>query len=112
MTDNKTTESEVTVAKGRRKLLLKISLILAILLIVMIIIFGIQNNKPVTLKFIVWEFETTVILLILYVLLIGGTVVAAATLTMLAKGYRKARSLNKEIKELKDRIMKLDKRDT
>ncbi|MDY6934006.1 MAG: LapA family protein [Spirochaetota bacterium] len=109
MTDKRIAIPEGTVEKSKGTVLSRVKLVTAILLGVLIIIFGIQNNKTIALKFAAWEFETNIILLIFLVLAIGGAIVAIVTLTSLAKKHKETKRLNKEIKELKDRIIKNDR---
>jgi uncharacterized integral membrane protein len=87
------------------------SLIVTFLLLLVIIITAVQNSMPLDFKFFTWNFQMSITALILYSSLIGGAIVAVLALPKLAMKALHARSMNKEIRKLKEKILELEKRD-
>jgi uncharacterized integral membrane protein len=88
-----------------------LSLIITFLLLLAIIITAVQNSMPLDFKFFTWNFQMSITALILYSSLIGGAIVAVLALPKLAMKALHARSMNKEIRKLKEKILELEKRD-
>jgi uncharacterized integral membrane protein len=80
------------------------SLIITFVLLLVIIVTAIQNSMPLDFKFFTWTFQLSITALIVYSSLMGGAIVAILTLPKLAKKALHARSMNKEIHELKEKI--------
>lgn len=80
-----------------------ITLIVTVLLLLAIVIGSIQNTMSIDLKFILWEYKTSVTVLIFYSSLIGAAIVAVLTLPKLTIKSFKLRRLNREINVLKRR---------
>ncbi len=85
------------------------SFIVTFLLLLAIVITGIQNSMPVELKFIAWNHQMSLTALILYSSLLGGAVLAVLTLPKLVKKCLQVRRLNKEMHNLKEEALKLQK---
>ena len=88
-----------------------LSLIITFLLLLVIIITAMQNSMPLDFKFFTWNFQTSITALIFYSSLIGGAIVAVLALPKLAKKSLHARSMNREIHKLKEKILELEKTD-
>ena len=87
-----------------------LSLIITFLLLLVIIITAIQNSMPLEFKFFSWSFQISVAALISFSALIGGAILAALAFSRLAKKYFHERSMNREIRRLNEKILKLEKR--
>jgi uncharacterized integral membrane protein len=96
-------------AQNRRRRMMYLSLIITFLLLLAIIIPSIQNTGPLEMKFITWKLQMSLTALILYSSLFGAAVVAVLVLPKLVTKYLKGRHLNKEIYELKRRIVELER---
>jgi len=81
-----------------------LSLIITLVLLLVIIVTAIQNSMPLDFKFLTWTFQLSITALIVYSSLMGGAIVAILTLPKLARKALHARSMNKEIHELKGKI--------
>ncbi len=66
---------------------MNIKLIGIIVLLILLVILGIQNYQPLTLKFLFWAFETSVVLVLLVSFLIGALV--GGLVLWVARGKRK-----------------------
>ncbi len=86
-----------------------LSLIIITLLLLGIVIPSLQNSVPLSLKFIAWDHQMSLAALILYSSLIGGIIVAVLALPKLVKKSLYVRRLNKEIYNLKGKILELEK---
>jgi uncharacterized integral membrane protein len=87
-----------------------LSLIITFLLLLVIIITAIQNSMPLDFKFFTWHFQISITALIFYSCLIGGAIVAVLALPKLAKKSLHARSMNREVHKLNEKIQELEKR--
>ncbi|MBW2365805.1 MAG: LapA family protein [Deltaproteobacteria bacterium] len=85
-----------------------ITLIVTFLLILAVVIPGIQNNTPVTLKFFFWEIEATLTALIFYSALLGAAIVAILILPKLARKYLDLRNLKKNLSVLQENAIEKD----
>ena len=88
-----------------------LSLIITFLLLLVVIITAIQNSMRLDFKFFIWDLQISITALISYSSPIGGAIVAVLTLPKLAKKSLHARSMNREIHKLKEKILDLEKRD-
>jgi uncharacterized integral membrane protein len=86
-----------------------LSLIITFLLLLVIIITAIQNSMPLDFKFFTWNLQLSITALIFYSSLIGGAIVAVLALPKLVSKSFRARSLNREIHKLKEKILELEK---
>jgi uncharacterized integral membrane protein len=84
-----------------------LSLIITFLLLLVIIITAIQNSMPLDFKFFTWNFQISITALIFFSSLIGGAIVAVLALPKLATKSIHGRSMNREIKKLKEENLKL-----
>ena len=84
-----------------------LSLIITFLLLLVIIITAIQNSMPLDFKFFTWNFQISITALIFFSALIGGAIVAVLALPKLATKSIHGRSMNREIKKLKEENLKL-----
>jgi len=87
-----------------------LSLIVTFLLLLGIIITSIQNSMPLELTFFTWKLQMSLMALIFYASLFGGAIVGVLALPKLVNKYFKVRKLNREIYELKKKIMELEKK--
>ncbi|MFC1883209.1 lipopolysaccharide assembly protein LapA domain-containing protein [Thermodesulfobacteriota bacterium] len=87
-----------------------VTFISVFILILMIVIIALQNNKVMELKFISWQFEMSITALIFYSAIIGGAIVSIITLPKLVSKSFKIRSLNKGINTLKKKTEGLEKK--
>lgn len=74
-----------------------ITLIVTFILILAVVIPGIQNNTPATLKFIFWDVEATLTGLIFYSALLGAAIIAILVLPKLVRKSLDVRSLKKQL---------------
>jgi uncharacterized integral membrane protein len=88
-----------------------LSLIITFLLLLVIIITAIQNSVPLDFNFFTWKLQLSITALIFYSSLIGGAIVAVLALPKLAKKSLHGRRMNKEINQLKEKVLELEKRD-
>ncbi len=87
-----------------------LSLIITFLILLALAITGIQNSMPpLDLKLIAWNHQMSLTALIFYSSLFGGAVVAVLSLPKLVKKSLQVRKLNKELYDLKERALKLEK---
>jgi len=84
-----------------------LSLIITFLLLLVIIITAIQNSMPLDFKFFTWNFQISITALIFFSSLIGGAIVAVLALPKLATKSIHGRSMNREIKKLKEENLQL-----
>ena len=84
-----------------------LSLIITFLLLLVIIITAIQNSMPLDFKFFIWNFQISITALIFFSSLIGGAIVAVLALPKLATTSLHGRSMNREIKKLKEENLQL-----
>ena len=87
-----------------------LSLIITFLLLLVIIITAIQNSMPLDFKFFIWNFQISITALIFFSALIGGAIVAVLALPKLATKSLHGRSMNREIKKLKEENLQLGKK--
>ena len=88
-----------------------LSLIITFLLLLVIIITAIQNSMPLDFNFFTWNLQLSITALIFYSSLIGGAIVAVLALPKLAKKSLQGRRMNKEINQLKEKMLELEKGD-
>jgi uncharacterized integral membrane protein len=86
------------------------SLIITFLLLLVIIITAVQNSMPLDFKFFTWNFQISITALIFFSSLIGGAIVAVLALPKLATKSLHGRSMNREIKKLKEENLQLGKK--
>jgi len=85
-----------------------ITLIVTFLLILAVIIPGVQNNTPTTLKFFFWEVEATLTALIFYSALLGSAIVAILILPKLVRKYLDVRNLKKQLSLLQAKAVEIE----
>lgn len=76
---------------------MQLALILALLLAIAVAVFAVQNSIPVTVSFLLWEAQTSVVVLVLASALAG---VLISALFAAARGLR----LSSEIRDLRRRL--------
>jgi uncharacterized integral membrane protein len=79
-----------------------LSLIITFLLLLVIIITAIQNSMPLDFKFFTLNFQISITALIFFCSLVGGAIVAVLALPKLGTKSLHGRSMNREIKKLKE----------
>ncbi len=77
------------------------SLIIALILAIIVVIFALQNSDTVLVKLWFWEVQSSVALVMLIILLIGAIL---GVLFSLPSIFRK----NKKIEELQEKLRKLE----
>lgn len=87
-----------------------LSLIITFLLLLVIIITAIQNSMPLDFKFFTLNFQISITALIFFSSLVGGAIVAVLALPKLATKSLHGRSMNREIKKLKEENLQLGKK--
>ena len=85
------------------------SLIITFLLLLAIVITSIQNSMPLEVNFVAWNHQMSLTALIFFSSLFGGAVVAVLALPKLVKKCLQVRRLNKEMYNLKERVLELEK---
>lgn len=75
-------------------------LILVILLCIVVALFAVQNAVAVSLNFIFWSFESSLVLVILGSFLFGLLVATCFMLSMKAKHYLHDRKMREELAQL------------
>jgi uncharacterized integral membrane protein len=85
-----------------------VTLIVTFLLVLAVVIPGMQNNTPVTLKFFFWDIEATLTALIFYAALLGAAIVAILILPKLARKYLDIRNLRKQLASLKEKAIETE----
>jgi lipopolysaccharide assembly protein A len=77
------------------------SLIIALILAILVVIFALQNSDPVTVKLWFWVVQSSVALVMLIILLIGAILGVLFSLPGIFKR-------NKKIEELEENLRKLE----
>ena len=85
-----------------------ITLIVTFVLLLAVIIPGIQNSTPTTLKFFFWEIEATLTALVFYSALLGAAIMAILILPKLARKSLDTRNLKKQLSALKGKAIESD----
>lgn len=83
-------------------------LILVILLSIVVALFAVQNAVAVSLNFIFWSFEASLVLVILGSFLFGLLVATCFMLAMKAKHYLQDRKMREEITQLQSDKVRLE----
>jgi len=99
----------VVLLRNQRRQAMYLSLVVTTLLFLGIVITGIQNSIPLEVKFIAWNHQMSLTALIFYSAVLGGAVVAVLSLPKLVKKCLQVRRLNKEMVNLKQRVLELEK---
>jgi len=87
---------------------MEIYLILAAVLGIFISVFAIQNAAPVTVKFIFWQFESSLAVLIILAILAGMILVLLLSLPGRLKRRKELYDKQKRIRELEARLKELE----
>lgn len=69
-----------------------------------IVISAVQNSMPLDFKFVIWHFQMSIAAVILYSSLLGAAIVAILALPKLATKSLRGRSMNREIRKLKEKV--------
>jgi len=73
---------------------------IAVLLLLGIVVLAIQNGMPLDVKFIFWQFKTSVASIVLVSAVAGAIFIALLTLPGLIKKYFRERKLTKQVGQL------------
>ncbi len=84
-------------------------LILAALLGVIIAVFAIQNATPVAVKFLIWQFESSLAVVIILSLLAGMVLIFLISLPGRLRRHKELFDRNRRIAELEKKIAELQK---
>ncbi|RUM87595.1 MAG: DUF1049 domain-containing protein [Thermodesulfatator sp.] len=85
-------------------------LILAALLGVLIAAFAIQNAAPVAVRFLVWQFESSLAVIVILSLLAGMVLIFLISLPGRFKRRKELYDKNRRISELEKQLAELEKR--
>jgi len=86
------------------------SLFVALGLAILIAVFALQNTFPVTVQFLFWEYQTSLVLVILSSTAIGAALSALASLGTRWRHTRETRALLATLEEERKRIADLERR--
>ncbi|NJL18239.1 MAG: LapA family protein [Nitrospira sp.] len=86
------------------------SLFVALGLAILIALFALQNTFPVTIQFLFWEYQTSLVLVILGSTAIGAALSAIASLGARWRHGRETRVLTAALEEERKRIADLERR--
>jgi uncharacterized integral membrane protein len=86
------------------------SLFVALGLAILIALFALQNTFPVTIQFLFWEYQTSLVLVILGSTAIGAALSAIASLGVRWRHGRETRLLTTALQEERKRIAELERR--
>ncbi len=86
------------------------SLFVALGLAILIALFALQNTFPVTIQFLLWEYQTSLVLVILGSTAIGAALSAIAALGVRWRHGRETRLLTAALEEERKRIAELERR--
>jgi uncharacterized integral membrane protein len=86
------------------------SLLVALSLAILIALFALQNTFPVTIQFLFWEYQTSLVLVILGSTAIGAALSAIAALGVRWRHGRETRLLTTALQEERKRIAELERR--
>ena len=86
------------------------SLFVALGLAILIALFALQNTFPVTIQFLFWEYQTSLVLVILGSTAIGAALSAIAALGARWRYGRETRLLTAALEEERKRIADLERR--
>ncbi len=86
------------------------SLLVALSLAILIALFALQNTFPVTVQFLFWEYQTSLVLVILGSTAIGAALSAIASLGARWRHGRETRLLTAALEEERKRIAELERR--
>ncbi|MDH4082275.1 MAG: LapA family protein [Nitrospira sp.] len=86
------------------------SLFVALGLAILIALFALQNTFPVTIQFLFWEYQTSLVLVILGSTAIGAALSAIAALGVRWRHGRETRLLTTTLEEARKRIAELERR--
>ncbi|MDY6845005.1 MAG: LapA family protein [Thermodesulfobacteriota bacterium] len=89
---------------------MNILLLITFLLILIITIFAMQNGIPLDVKFLFWEFKSSLIAVIFGSTFIGAGIVAALTIPKLIQKHFRERNLGKQVHTLERKTLELEKR--
>jgi lipopolysaccharide assembly protein A len=86
------------------------SLLVALSLAILIAVFALQNTFPVTIQFLFWEYQTSLVLVILGSTAIGAALSAIASFGARWRHGRETRLLTAALAEERKRIADLERR--
>ncbi|QPD05224.1 MAG: hypothetical protein Nkreftii_002998 [Candidatus Nitrospira kreftii] len=86
------------------------SLLVALSLAILIALFALQNTFPVTVQFLFWEYQTSLVLVILGSTAIGAALSAIASIGARWRHGRETRLLTAALQEERKRIADLERR--
>jgi len=86
-----------------------LSLIITFLLILGITIFALQNGKVTDVKFLLWEYNSSLVIVILGSTLVGAAIMAVMTWPKIIKKHLNERRLTKNVRELEKKTQELER---
>jgi len=91
---------------------MEIYLILAAVLGIFVAVFAIQNSAAVTVKFLLWQFESSLAVLIILAMLSGMLLVFLLSIPGRLKRRKELHDRDKRIRELEKRLEECTKRES
>lgn len=79
-------------------------LLFALLLTTLVAIFAVQNAGEVTVRFLIWTFQTSVVIVILISAGMGALLAAVVSLPQTLKARRRLRESDKRLEQLKRQL--------
>lgn len=79
-------------------------LLFALLLTTLVAIFAVQNAGEVTVRFLIWTFQTSVVIVILMSAAMGALLAAVVSLPQTLKARRRLRESEKRLEQVKRQL--------
>ncbi len=79
-------------------------LVLALIISIVAVIFALQNAVPVTIAFMIWQFEGSLALVLLLTLVLGSLLGVSVSMPSSIRKSREVSSLKKKIAELENTL--------
>ena len=88
------------------------TLLLTLILAIVTALFALQNTAPATVRFLVWEYQTSLVLVILSSAALGVMLAYLVSISVRWRMARESRVLNATVKKLETRIWELEGQQT
>jgi uncharacterized integral membrane protein len=79
-------------------------LIIALLLATLVAIFAVQNAAEITIRFLLWTFQSSVVVVILIALGVGALLAALVSLPQTLKARRRLKETEEKLERLSERL--------
>lgn len=84
--------------------MIQLYLLFALLLTTLVAIFAVQNAGEVTVRFLIWTFQTSVVIVILMSAGMGALLAAVVSLPQTLKARRRLRESDKRLEQLTSQL--------